>query len=183
MNMRGLSRFRRYTRMFRNPGRFFRREGRRTQNRLLRTILPRGAFRNIRMFQRLTGGGRGRRFQEPEEAVMFEGLEEAPEEEEEETGGAHRGAMPIYRRRIQLENVVHDEVDSGNRLVFQSNTIAIIKPPSPLMRLLQFLLMLLLLPLVLLRSLFGGGRPGGKGKMGRRLITVDRRGRVDVKRI
>ncbi len=51
------------------------------------------------------------------------------------------------------------------------------------MRLLKMLLALLLLPLALLSMLFGGGKPKTKGKMGRRLATVDRRGRVHVRKI
>lgn len=182
MRTRGLSRFRRYTQAMKNPSRFFRREGRRRQNRLFRNILPRGMMRDIRVGRRLFGGGKGRRIREQEEPRIFEGLEEAPEEETR-PAGPRRGPATLYERRVRLEEVVRDETLNGERLEFQSNTIAIIKLPNPFMRLLKLLLALLLLPLMWLRSLFGGGKPGGKGKMGKRLVTVDRRGRAQVRKI
>lgn len=136
------------------------------------------------MGTRLFGGKRGRRDQVPEEPRMFEGLEEAPEDEIEIAPGTpRRGARPLYERRRELEKVVRTETMNGERLEFQSNTLAIIQPPSALMRLLKLLLALLLLPLALLKSLFGRGQPSGQGKMGKRLITVDRRGRVQVRKI
>lgn len=184
MQRRGLSTIRKLTLAMRSPGRFFRREGRRRQNRLLRNILPRGAMRDFRMTRRLFGGGRDCRMREPEEPRMFEGLEEAPEQEEEQPQrGPRRGPATLYERRVRLERVVHDETLNGERLEFRSNTIAIIQPPNALMRLLKLLLALLLLPLALLKALFGGGKPGGRGKMGKRLVTVDRRGRVQVRKI
>lgn len=185
MNRRGLSKIKKYTRISKNPAKFFRREGKRRQNSLLRSILPRGAMRNIRMGTRLFGGKKGRRTQAPAEPRMFEGLEEAPEGEEEvEPGTPRRGVRPIYQRRRELEKVVRVQTMNGERLEFQSNTLAIIQPPSALMRLIKMFLALLLLPLALLMALFGGRKEGGgKGKMGKRLITVDRRGRVQVRNI
>lgn len=183
MRTRGLGRFRRYARAARDPRRFFKREGQRRQRGLLRNILPRGALRNFRMVNRLFGGKQGRRFREQEEPVIFEGMEEAPEEEEGAPAGPRRGPATLYERRMRLEEVVKIETANDERLVFQSNTIAIIRPANPLLRLLKLLLALLMLPLLWLRSLFGGGKPAGKGRMGKRLITVDRRGRVQVRKI
>ena len=182
MQRRGLGRIRRYARAARNPGRFFKREGRRRQRSLLRTILPRGALRNVRMVTRLLGGRQSRRFKEQEEPTIFAGLEEAPAEEEIPSG-PRRGPATLYERRMRLEEVVKTETENDERLVFQSNTIAVIRPANPLLRLLKLLLALLLLPFLWLKSLFGGGKPAGKGKMGRRLVTVDRRGRVQVRKI
>ncbi len=186
MTTRGISSIRRLTRVAKDPARFFRRQGQRRQRSLLRNVLPRGATRQFRQVNRLFGGGRGKSIRESDEPRIFEGLEEAPEGEEEaaaEPGTPRRGARPIYERRRELEKVIRAETESGYRLEFQSNTLAVIRPPSPFMRLLQMLLALLLLPLLLLKSLFGGGKSGGKAKMGKRLVIVDRRGRVQVRRI
>lgn len=139
-------------------------------------------MRDFRMGRRLFGGKPDRRFQEPDEPRIFEGLEEAPDEAAAPTG-PRRGPATLYERRVRLEEIVRNETVNGERLEFQSNTIAVIRPANPFLRLLKLLLALLLLPLLWLKSLFGGGKPGGKGKMGKRLVTVDRRGRVQVRKI
>ncbi|MEX0761904.1 MAG: hypothetical protein WD208_00400 [Dehalococcoidia bacterium] len=128
------------------------------------------------------GGGK----QEPssDEPRVSGGLEAPPGGPEATTkSGPRRGPATIYERRLRLESTVQRVVEKGERLEYQANTIAIVDPGSALLRCLKTMLALLLLPLALLKRLCGSGEGKGNGKLKRRLIAVDRRGRVSIRKV
>lgn len=91
-----------------------------------------------------------------------------------------KGPPTLPERSVQLERAVQSIVGRGH-LEYRANTIAVIKDPTLLTRIIRFVLMLMtFIPSLIARFLAWALRPRGKGKLKRRVVTVDRRGNVII---
>ncbi len=117
----------------------------------------------------------------PEEADL---LARAREAEAELTPtarrGRRRGPATLYERNQRLETAVNVLAGRG-RVEYRANTIAVIKDPGIITRIIRWVMAMILIPPHLFAQFMAWVlRPRGKGRLKRRVVFVDRRGNIVV---
>lgn len=93
-----------------------------------------------------------------------------------------RGPATLFERSQRLERAVNALAGEGH-VEYRANTIAVIKDPNLITRILRFVAMVILIPPRLVaRFMAWVLRPRGKGRLKRRVVFVDRRGNIVVYR-
>lgn len=117
----------------------------------------------------------------PEEADL---LARAREAEAEFTPTARRarrrGPATLYERNQRLETAVNVLAGRG-RVTYRANTIAVIKDPGIITRIIRWVMAMILIPPHLFAQFMAWVLcPRGKGRLKRRVVFVDRRGNIVV---
>jgi len=91
-----------------------------------------------------------------------------------------RGPATLYERNQRLETAVNVLAGRG-RVEYRANTIAVIKDPNIITRIIRWVMAMILIPPHLLAQFMSWVlRPRGKGRLKRRVVFVDRRGNIVV---